>query len=112
MAVKFNVKIQANSLSKMMDMANRCMTKPGGAIHTERLIDYASEEFGRLTIEQCLAVLAEIDADYEKKLFKDGYGVIIGYAYSRNVFVTLRREQSSTEGEFAKIAKKLKVNKA
>ncbi len=94
MSNKFSVKQQARSLSKLLAMASLCMNKPGGAIHTERLIDYTSNEFARLTMEQCLDVLSEIDKDYETKLFRDGYGGIIGYAYSKRVFVTLRREES------------------
>ncbi len=108
MSNKFSVKQQANSLSKLMAMASLCMKEPGGAIHTERLIDYTSGEFARLTMEQCLEVLSHIDKGYQKKLFRDGYGVIIGYAYSKRIFVTLRREESPADRKFANLAKKMK----
>jgi hypothetical protein len=109
---KFDVKVQAHSLSKLMAMAEACITKAGGGVHTERLIDYASGEFGRLTIKQCLEVLAEIDKDYEKKLLKDGYGEIIGYAHSKKIFVTFRRQQQSIDTDFAKFGLKSKGRKA
>jgi hypothetical protein len=113
MTAKFDVKVQAHSLAKLMAMAEACLTKAGGAIHAERLLDYTSGEFGRLTIQQVLEVLAVIDKDYEKKLLKDGFGTIIGYAHSKKLFVTLRRDQqsSSAGNEFAKIAKTLKARK-
>jgi hypothetical protein len=114
MTVKFDVKVQARSLSKLMAMAEASMSKSGGALHTERLIDYTSNEFGRLTMKQCLEVLAIIDKDYEKKLFRDGYGEIIGYAHSRRIFIILRRDQShgNNNEEFARMfVKKVKARK-
>jgi len=111
MAAKFDVKTQANSLAKLIAMAEACITKPGGGIHAERLLDYASGEFGRLTIQQCQDVLAAIDKDYEKKLLRDGHGAIIGYVCSKRLFVVLRRDQQegqSNSHEFAKVANKVK----
>src|SRR5271168_29105 len=111
MTAKFDVKVLAHSLAKLMAMADICITKQGGAIHAERLLDYTSGEFGRLTTSQCMEVLAEIDKDYQKKLLRDGFGEIIGYAHSKKLFVTLRRDQeslsSSSPIELAKVAKKL-----
>src|SRR5277367_4572507 len=109
---KFDVKAQAHSLSKLLAMAEACMSKAGGGIHAERLIDYTSNEFTRLTMVQCLAVLAVIDKDYEKKILKDGYGELIGYAYSKKIFVTLRREQSVVHVDYAKSARKPRGRKA
>jgi hypothetical protein len=114
MTAKFDVKMQARSLSKLMAMAEASMAKAGGALHTERLIDYTSNEFGRLSIKQCLEVLALIDKDYEKKLFRDGYGEVIGYAHSRRIFIILRRDQSqgNNNEEFAKLfVKKVKARR-
>jgi hypothetical protein len=102
MTEKFNVKAQAQSLAKLMEMADFSITKPGGAIATERLIDYATSEFARLSMAQCLEVLAVIDKDFAKKLLKDGSGAIIGYVYSKKIFVSMRRDLSPNESEFSK----------
>jgi hypothetical protein len=112
MIAKFDVKVQAHSISTLMAMAEVCMTKVGGGVHTERLIDYASDEFGRLTLKQCFAVLAEIDKGYEKKLLWDGHGDIIGYAHSKKVFVTLRRNQQQIDFDYAQFGQKPKRKKA
>lgn len=93
MSEKFDVKVYARSLSKMMAMADVAITKPGGAIHTQRLIDYVSNEFQRMSTEQTLAVLEAIDSNYVHKLFKDGNGATIGYAYSKKIFVGMRHHE-------------------
>lgn len=93
MTGKFDAKVYARSLSRLMEMADVCVTKPGGAIHTQRLLDYAAAEFERMTKAQCLAVLAAIDHNFENKLLKDGNDAVIGYAYSRKVFVSLRHDK-------------------
>jgi len=111
MTAKFDTKSHARSLSRLLEMAEISITKAGGAIHTERLVDYVSGEFGRLTAEQCLAVLAEIDKDYQKNLLKDGYGGTIGYAHSKKIFVSLRRDQSNGDSQFAQIARELSNGK-
>lgn len=93
MSAKFDVKAVARSLSKLMAMADECITQPGGAIHTQRLTDYCSDELERLTAKQALAVLEAIDDRYENKLYRDGQGEIIGFAYSKRIFVGMRHEQ-------------------
>lgn len=97
MTAKFDVKSSARSLSKMMAMADECVSQPGGAIHTQRLTDYCSHEYQRMSEKQILAVLEAIDARYENKLYENGHGEIIGFAYSKRIFVGLRREQNDDE---------------
>jgi hypothetical protein len=101
MTAKFDVKTQARSLSKLMEMADTNLSKAGGAIAAERLVDYVADEFVRLTVAQRLQVLAAIDSDYEKNLLRDGHGTVIGYVYSKKVFVTLRQPSEDSQ-EFAK----------
>lgn len=111
MTTKFDAKQQAHSISKLLTMSEACMLKPGGGIHAERLIDYASSEFERLTAPQRSQVLAAIDKDCEKKLLKDGEGAIIGYVHSKRIFVMLRQQQSEGESDFSKLAKRITKTK-
>ncbi|HEY9685073.1 MAG TPA: hypothetical protein V6C86_26090 [Oculatellaceae cyanobacterium] len=101
MNAKFDVKTQARSMAKLLEMADTNISKPGGAIAAERLIDYTSSELGKLTVAQRLQVLAALDSDYEKNLLRDGHGAVIGYVYSKKVFVNLRPQPDSND-EFAK----------
>ena len=98
MQENFDVKSLARSIAKLMEMADLSISKPGAGIATERLIDYCSDEFQRVTMEQSLRVLAEIDKDYEKKLLKDGHGEIIGYVYSRKIFISMRHTETRFGG--------------
>jgi len=100
MTAKFDVKTCARSLSKLMATADVTITKPGGALHTQRLIDYCSNEFQRMSEEQCTAVLQSIDKNYQTKVLSDGNGGILGYLYSRKVFVLLRKDQQHSQHTF------------
>mgnify|MGYP007031181607 CR=1 FL=1 len=109
MTNRFDPKVQARSMSRLLEMADECMTRPGGSIHSERLIDYTSGELAKLPIEQCLQVLGEMDKNYQKNILTDGNGGIIGFVFSKRIFVTLRRETPGADGQsgnaFAQLAK-------
>lgn len=92
MTTKFDAKTYARSLSRILGAAAMSMNRAGGSIHTQRLIDYVSNEFQNITEEQALLVLKAMDARYRHKLLRDANGSIIGYAYSRKIFVTMRRQ--------------------
>lgn len=96
---KFDAKIYARSLSRILNAATMSMSKAGGSLHSQRLIDYVSNEFQKITEEQALSVLKAMDARFQRKLLKDANGTLIGYAYSRKIFVMMRREQGQ-QGQF------------
>jgi len=62
MNTKFDAKTYARSLSRILGAAAMSMNKAGGSIHTQRLIDYVSNELRRVTEEQALMVLKAMDA--------------------------------------------------
>lgn len=93
MSAEFNHEAVAKSITKMLATANATVEKAGASIVTQRLIDYSSGEFGKLTQEQMLEVLKAINPKYEANLLKDGNGNIIGYSYSNKIFVSLKDNQ-------------------
>ncbi len=86
----------ARSITKMLDAAQSNIELPGASIATQRLIDYSSGEFGKLTPKQSIKVLQVIDKKFKKNLLKDGQGEIIGYVYSGKIFVSLKDNQKPT----------------
>ena len=93
MIAEFDHQALAKSIGKMLATANATVEKAGASIVTQRLIDYSSGEFGKLTQEQMLEVLKSINPKYEANLLKDGNGRIIGYVYSGKIFVSLKDSQ-------------------
>lgn len=105
MTTKFDAKTYARSLSRILGAAELSMDKAGGSIHTQRLIDYVSNEFLSITEEQALVVLKAMDVRFDRKLLKDAHGEIIGYAYSRKIFVAMRRQdQDQIQSNFVNSA--------
>jgi hypothetical protein len=94
---KFDAKRAAASISRLMQMAETAISKPGAGIVTQRLIDCCSTEFGKLMPAQRVEVLSEIDKHYDRNLLRDGNGSVIGYAYSRKIFVSLVPSQMRSE---------------
>lgn len=90
---EFDHRALAKSITKMLATANTTVEKAGASIVTQRLIDYSSGEFGKLTQEQMIEVLKSINPKYEANLLKDGNGNIIGYSYSSKIFVSLKDNQ-------------------
>ncbi len=63
MAEDFDVKEHGKSITKLLKMADLCITQPGGGVHAERIVDDVTNELRHLPAEKCLAVLAEVDED-------------------------------------------------
>lgn len=95
MANKFDHKSLARSITKLLDAAQSNIERPGASIATQRLIDYSSGEFGKLTSKQAVKVLGAIDKKFKKNLLRDGDGSIIGYVYSGKIFVSLKDNQTT-----------------
>lgn len=93
MNAEFDHQALAKSITKMLATANATVEKAGASIVTQRLIDYSSGEFGKLTPEQLLEVLKAMNPKYEANLLKDGDGKVIGYIYSGKIFVSLKDNQ-------------------
>ena len=93
MTSPFDYKALATSIGKMLATANSTVDSPGASIVTQRLIDYSSGEFGKLTPRQVTEVLAVMDKKYESNLLRDGNGNVIGYVYSGKIFVSLKDNQ-------------------
>jgi hypothetical protein len=84
----------AHTLSKLMALAEASIEFPGGAIATERLIDYCSDELRRLSSDQQLLVLEGITSESDKRLLKDENGAIVGFMYSKKIFIGMRSPES------------------
>ena len=97
----------ANTLNKLMALAEASIECPGGAIATERLIDYCSDELRRLSSEQQLQVLEGISSESDKKLLKDENGAIVGFMYSKKIFIGMRDVESLSPNQVAEHYKKL-----
>jgi hypothetical protein len=97
----------AHTLSKLMALAEASIECPGGAIATERLIDYCSDELGRLSSEQQLQVLEGISSESDKKLLKDENGKIVGFMYSKKIFIGMRGVEGLPPNQVAEHYKKL-----
>ena len=89
MAEKFDAKVAARSIEKLLKMADSALELPGGSIVGQRLIDYVSDELRRLTEAQLHDVLTQLEIDSEKDMLNNGEGAPIGFVYSRNIFVHL-----------------------
>lgn len=97
----------AHTLNKLMALADASIEYPGGAIATERLIDYCSDELRRLSTEQQLQVLEGISSESGKKLLKDENGMIVGFMYSKKIFIGMRGIDALPPNQVAEHYKKL-----
>jgi hypothetical protein len=106
MAKKFDHRSLAQSIGKLLAAAETNIERPGASIATQRLIDYSSGEFGKLTPKQSLKVLGALDKKFKKNLLKDGDGKVIGYVYSGRIFVSLKDSQQEEKVKAEKKSKK------